>query len=746
MKTKFELTATQLKIIAILAMVCDHTAWGFVEMFSVQGQIMHVIGRLTIPIMSFFIAEGYRKTSDLKKYILRMSGFALITIVPFYLFFGEEYGYRQNIIFDFLLALLTLTVVDSKKLNKPLKALLTVLLVIISAFIGGWPILPICYVLIFFYGKTFKQKATWFVGITLFLEVFIIGGILLDNVFHYLSYDWVWYQWLYFLGFILALPLLYLYNGEKGNYPFGKYFFYCFYPCHFLVLFTIQRLLPGHEFYFYFAVNLACLVVILALIFRLVNMRPSRALNVFIVLAMSGLIYVFGFTLEIFTHVVDIAYAGVIMQYFGECFVFLCFLAFMSELCKKKLPKGVYIIAAILSVIIMTSLMTTRQTHLFYTNIAVDYSGPFPRMNYEYGPVFYLFFLYMILGCGGALIIGAITSAKSHGIEKKRIRLVMLAVICPWVTFIIRGLGFSGGYEITPIGVLGSLILIRYALISYGYFDSVQLAGENALHHFGEGVLVVDSTYKVLYKNKKMDKLFPDLSEKDLVSHNAVIMELLEGKKRSFIVNDSIYDVEIDSLEEHGYVQGYLICTKDMTEHYKHLEETKRFANMDSLTGISNRAHFKSCCNEFRMKGGTGTMLMFDLDNFKGVNDTFGHSAGDKVLITMAETLSGASDGKHIVGRLGGDEFCMFLKLVSEPTEIGEICEFLISDFAKRLEETGFGGLTSISIGAAILDTQAKEADEDDFKSVYKQADAALYEAKNAGKGTYRIYHERKEK
>lgn len=107
------LNATQLKIIAIVAMTIDHIAWGFVDMFSVLGQTMHVIGRLTIPIMCFFIAEGYRKTSNVKSYVYRMATFATIAFIPFYLFFGEEYGKRQNIIFDLMLALIGLVIIDS---------------------------------------------------------------------------------------------------------------------------------------------------------------------------------------------------------------------------------------------------------------------------------------------------------------------------------------------------------------------------------------------------------------------------------------------------------------------------------------------------------------------------------------------------------------------------------------------------------------------------------------------------------
>ena len=116
------LDRTQLKLIAISAMVIDHVAWGFVEFWTPLGQVMHVLGRFTLPIMCYFVAEGYRKTSSVKGYIKRMSCFAVVAMIPFYLFFKELYEYRQNIIFDLLLGLLMLTVLEHETLKKWQKA------------------------------------------------------------------------------------------------------------------------------------------------------------------------------------------------------------------------------------------------------------------------------------------------------------------------------------------------------------------------------------------------------------------------------------------------------------------------------------------------------------------------------------------------------------------------------------------------------------------------------------------------
>ena len=150
MKKGFGLSRTQLKIIAIISMVIDHFAWGFVDFYSPLGQFLHVCGRLTVPIMCFFIAEGFRKTSSIKKYIHRMAVFAVITIIPFYIFFHEEYGFRQNIIFDLMLGLILLTVLECKHLPKWGKVVLSILLFATSATIGGWVITPMLFILAFY--------------------------------------------------------------------------------------------------------------------------------------------------------------------------------------------------------------------------------------------------------------------------------------------------------------------------------------------------------------------------------------------------------------------------------------------------------------------------------------------------------------------------------------------------------------------------------------------------------------------
>ena len=111
------LTSDILKLIAVIAMVIDHIAWAFIPFNSIAGQIMHVIGRLTAPIMCFMIAEGYYKTNNVKKYAQRLGIFALISHIPYTYFHTGKFEIisTTSVIFPLFMGLIALIVRDNPK-------------------------------------------------------------------------------------------------------------------------------------------------------------------------------------------------------------------------------------------------------------------------------------------------------------------------------------------------------------------------------------------------------------------------------------------------------------------------------------------------------------------------------------------------------------------------------------------------------------------------------------------------------
>ena len=566
------LDRTQLKLIAICAMVIDHAAWGFVEFWTPLGQVMHVLGRFTLPIMCYFVAEGYRKTSSVKGYIKRMSCFAVVAMIPFYLFFKEVYEYRQNIIFDLLLGLLMLTVLEHETLKKWQKAVLAAVIFYISAMIGGWVIMPILYILVFYYVKDFKKQAIWFCGLTILLQVFLIAAVELNRMLHFSKYDWPWYDKLYFLGFMLPLFLLKRYNGKKGKPILGKYFFYLFYPAHFLVLAAVKALVNGCSVYeVYVALHVIALVICLGILLMVLWAKPSRGQSGTLLLVVSGCIYTFGFLVEITSGNVGGFYAATLMQYFGECLLMVGFTMFVGEMCHRSIPGFIYAIEWVCGIVIMWMLLTTRENKIFYTSIGINEEGPFPRQVLEYGWGFGFFVTYLAIVCVVCVIICIIGIKKSGGVERKRILCTVIAISCPWLPNVIRATGITGGYEIPCFGIMGAVILVGMALIRYGYFDSIALAGENALGHGQEGIMVIDNHKIITYYNKRMAELFENLALKQNAYSNGILADIFEGKIKNLERQGRIYEMRVEPLKEGGYIQGHMLWILDVTKHHEML-------------------------------------------------------------------------------------------------------------------------------------------------------------------------------
>ncbi|MBR1861533.1 MAG: diguanylate cyclase [Lachnospiraceae bacterium] len=735
---KLSLNRTQLKIIAIISMVIDHTAWGFVDFYSPLGQFLHVCGRLTVPIMCFFIAEGFRKTSDLKKYIYRMAMFAAVSIIPFYLFFHEEYDYRQNIIFDLLLWLLVLTVLESRKLKKPAKIILTVLLFAVSATIGGWIITPIMFILAFYYGKTFKQKAIWFIIADVVTVGFLMVSISLNNIFHFSKYEWLWWDKSYLLGFMLALPLLYCYNGEKGKNFGGRYFFYIFYPAHFLVLSAIKAFTAGlvTPWGLYIGVHIAGFVLVLAIMLLTVFNKPSRGQNSVLFMEFGALTYTMGFILEILSDTAEGVHFACMVEYFGEYILFIAVVFFVSVLTSTRIPNFVYALLTVISIIFLYMLGRTRVTHFFYKVVDVNFDGPFSRPELVYGPGFYISIIYILMVSIITMTacLGKLKSASP--IEKKRLLYVLISLVFCWIPYVIKLLGLTGGYEIPALGIVGAVFCMYLCLNRLGFLDSVMLASTNALDHGREGILVVDSNYRVQYQNNKIGEIFGQLPLNTDLRKNEKLGPILNNETLTLKVEERIFDFVQEPLIERNNVQGYMLWVIDNTEHYNTMQKIHELAIRDALTGLYNRNHFQELVEEDLDGGRHGAMVMIDMDNFKQVNDRNGHQCGDAVLIALANILSGIPEDRLYSARLGGDEFCVFLRGITDKEKIGEHLQDIMDKFEKEIGDLGYAGITSLSIGAVSSEDTVGKAS---FKKLYSLADKVLYEAKMSGKRRYVI-------
>ena len=167
-------------------------------------------------------------------------------------------------------------------------------------------------------------------------------------------------------------------------------------------------------------------------------------------------------------------------------------------------------------------------------------------------------------------------------------------------------------------------------------------------------------------------------------------------------------------------------------------------AHSDLLTGLLNKRSFEETAEKVLSSSvslSPRAIILLDLDNFKGVNDTLGHAYGDKVLSNVGAILRRTFSEKDYLGRIGGDEFAIFINSAPKDKDIRgyvtEKCEQLCEEF--RNNYTGNDGNYKISgsIGVTLFPADGKE-----YPELYSKADAALYHSKRSGKDTYTFYSE----
>jgi len=165
----------------------------------------------------------------------------------------------------------------------------------------------------------------------------------------------------------------------------------------------------------------------------------------------------------------------------------------------------------------------------------------------------------------------------------------------------------------------------------------------------------------------------------------------------------------------------------------------RHLAHHDSLTGLATRRvlddRLKVAVESARHHQGGLALLMLDVDNFKEVNDTFGHQAGDEVLRVTGQRLLAAVRASDTVARLGGDEFVVLLSEVRNPQAVEMVAATVVSSLSRPVPFAGRDMAVSVSVGVAMALNGKMDA-----QALLRQADAALYRAKNAGRNCFHVF------
>lgn len=242
------LDSNQLKFIAIIAMTVDHIAWAMFDGYptSALPLVMHIIGRITCPIMCFFVAEGYHYTKNINKYTFRLFLFAIIShfayifasndfvdIKSFIPFYYGDFLNQTSVMWSLAWGLVMLRIVNNDKFKSAYKILLIIVICIITLPSDWSCIAALCIMAIGTNRSDFKKQMIWMLFYVALYSVVYFFAI--DKVYGILQ-----------IGVVLSVAIIAMYNGNRGKSQkinkFMKWFFYIYYPLHLIVIGLINSL------------------------------------------------------------------------------------------------------------------------------------------------------------------------------------------------------------------------------------------------------------------------------------------------------------------------------------------------------------------------------------------------------------------------------------------------------------------------------------------------------------------------
>jgi diguanylate cyclase (GGDEF)-like protein len=440
-------------------------------------------------------------------------------------------------------------------------------------------------------------------------------------------------------------------------------------------------------------------------------------------------------------------------QYLGLPFVSVLWLIVALLYTKTIYSLKTRMAILLFSVPVITFFMrlTNSWHHLFYTKWEMRQYFGYYSLYMERGFWYYVNISYTIFCLLLTVVIYFIGYLKNKvGYTKPHFFVFLFASLLPFIgivmiLFIFEDWSIDYSALIMPV----SLLIISYGILKYDFLEIRTLARETIFENNFAGMLVFGPGQRIIDYNKAAEKFFEAINIslnnypiEHILEREPKLLEIFESESSrdfSLVIDGEERFFEIDVMPLGDPDDGntrMLKSIRDVTEDRKIQDKLKFLATTDSLSGLNNRAQFMSLARrEFdwaKRNNEELSLLIMDLDNFKVINDTFGHAAGDEMIREIGNIILTSFRKTDIAGRIGGEEFAVVLKNASLK-EAKKAAEKFRETVAKRKviydeKEISF----TVSIGVAAIRDNTR--DINDIEDIFKKADDALYKAKANGR------------
>jgi diguanylate cyclase (GGDEF)-like protein/PAS domain S-box-containing protein len=389
--------------------------------------------------------------------------------------------------------------------------------------------------------------------------------------------------------------------------------------------------------------------------------------------------------------------------------------------------------------------------HLFRQNPTLNPGEPFPTLVFKDGPAFPLYTLFAY----GALVVMVLMLfpryLQADQLYRLQVGSVLAGTLIPWVTSmaVVLGLVPVKLHDITPLTFGVSNLVIAWALYRYHLFEVLPAARDFLVENMPEGVLVVDEQLRIVDMNPAAEKLL-GMAEVKALGRNianlppfqkAWFAEIPASNSRKLEIAidrdgwNGVYELQITCPSNpRGQAVVYLMILRDICDRKCIEERLNYLAVTDALTEIYNRRHvmFRAAeeVERAHLTHEPLSLILFDIDHFKNVNDTFGHQVGDQLLRALTDRCQAALRSSDIFGRYGGEEFLIVLPDSGAPAAslIAERLRSQVESLSLCAHDSQVG--VTISLGVATTNGEPAFSLDDMLEWV----DQALYQAKAEGR------------
>lgn len=407
-------------------------------------------------------------------------------------------------------------------------------------------------------------------------------------------------------------------------------------------------------------------------------------------------------------------------------------------------------IATIVPLITAALMATNSQHHWVWASQALVEVGGYVGMQVTYGDWFVVHSAYSYTLILIATTILTFSLSQSSESAKPIVAVIAAPLLVGLANaFSISSLNPYPWFDLSTVGFAAASLILKEGVLRYGLLDHARVVRDQVVENLRDGVTVLNAKGQIIDANLKalhilsMDRADLGSRRIDEIVTTMPLNDLNERQRASVEIslNERAFEVSSSIVDSTSPDSEVVLVFRDVTLRRENERELRRMKNAletmahtDALTKLNNRWVFMERLQEeverVRRHGSTLSVLLFDLDFFKKVNDTHGHEAGDRVLKTVADVAMQIKRLTDVAARLGGEEFAILLPETQREGAL-HLAQRLRAaiEAADTVTDSGAPLKVTASVGVATITRTSKE-----LEGILKQADTALYEAKAGGR------------